>query len=78
MRWNHTLRLALAALILAGLTVAASGERAPRDLWIHPRNDAYDPARHYKDVSGELYYKAENDIHHGWARSWCAAASSPW
>ena len=35
------------------------------DLWVHPRNEAYDPKRHYRAPGGELYYHAENDIARG-------------
>lgn len=34
----------------------------PRDLWIHPRGESYQPELHYKAPDGELYYHAENDI----------------
>ncbi len=49
----------LAGLIAIPLPVAAA---AARDLWIHPRGEAYDPERHYRAADGELYYVAENDL----------------
>jgi hypothetical protein len=53
--------------LVAGLSAAAVfavDELAAytRDLWVHPRNETYDPAKHYRAADGELYYKAENDI----------------
>ncbi len=35
---------------------------AARDLWVHPRNATFDPGRHYRAPSGEVYFRAENDI----------------
>ena len=54
-------------LVVTGVTVVASGaldegDGSRRDLWIHPRNETYDPNRHYRDESLELYYAPENDI----------------
>lgn len=77
MPWKHYTSLGLVfltpfALLLVALS--ASGERrqassgAPADLWVHPRDDAFDPKFHYKDGGGELYYHAENDIARGLGR----------
>ncbi|UCE87639.1 MAG: hypothetical protein JSU66_08005, partial [Deltaproteobacteria bacterium] len=44
------------------VAVAAGAWAADFDLWIHPRNETYDPKIHYRDATGELYYHAENDI----------------
>jgi hypothetical protein len=52
-----TLGVALAAAI-----AIEELEAYTRDLWVHPREDTYDPARHYKDAAGELFYKHEREI----------------
>ncbi len=49
----------LASLLAIPLPLASV---AARDLWIHPRGEAYDAARHYRAPNGELYYLAENDL----------------
>jgi hypothetical protein len=49
----------LAGLLAVPLPVAAA---AARDLWIHPRGEAYDASKHYRAPNGELYYVAENDL----------------
>jgi uncharacterized membrane protein YgcG len=67
MCWKQLALLGSTTVVLACLALVATGEKrdpAP-DLWIHPRGDAYDPQRHYKDLAGELYYHAENDIARG-------------
>ena len=65
-RGKQLLLFAAGTLGLAALAIGAGAVEGPssgdEDLWIHPRNDAYDPSRHYKDPSGELFYKEENDI----------------
>ena len=50
--------LLVTAVAVAGAQVGG----AAFDRWIHPRGQAFDPARHYKDANGEVYYQAENDI----------------
>ena len=35
------------------------------DRWVHPRGEAFDADRHYKDSDGELFYHEENDIAQG-------------
>ena len=52
----------ISALATALLTLATIGVAWSRDLWIHPRGEAFNPDLHYRDASGQLYYKAENDI----------------
>jgi uncharacterized membrane protein YgcG len=49
---------------MASMPLFVGGYEAtpPRDLWIHPRGEVYDAARHYRDAKGELYYEAENDL----------------
>jgi hypothetical protein len=54
------------AVLGAGSVQAVAA--AKRDLWVHPRDDHYDPELHYKDSEGELYYHAENDIARGLGR----------
>jgi len=54
-------------LLATGVVVLAFGllrgdAHAELDLWIHPRGESYDPARHYRDAEGELYYRPENDL----------------
>ena len=50
-------------IVFAFAAVAvAEGAARLRDLWVHPRGEAYDPARHYRAPDGELYYHAENDL----------------
>ncbi len=64
MKASELLRLFGFVLNLTAVSVFAggSGAAASRDLWIHPRNETYDPAIHYRDSADELYYKAENGI----------------
>ncbi|MBW2422501.1 MAG: hypothetical protein JRH19_28520 [Deltaproteobacteria bacterium] len=50
---------------VASAFAAGSSFGAVLDLWIHPREEVYDPALHYVDPEGELYYHAENDIGQG-------------
>ena len=59
------LHLALVALLLFAPALGVAENPVDRDLWIHPRDDGYDPSRHYKAQDGELFYHAENDIHVG-------------
>ncbi len=54
--------LALAVASLPLLSGGLSEGEAPRDLWIHPRGETFDSARHYRAPDGELFFKAENDI----------------
>lgn len=75
MQWSHTLRLSVIACLLAMLSLGAAAERG--DLWIHPRGESYDPAKHYRDAGGELYYLAENDIHAGLGRIVIRGGSDP-
>ena len=49
-------------LVIASLVVGAQESASENDLWVHPRGETYDSERHYRDETGELYYKAENDI----------------
>jgi len=63
------LDLKLLRMLGIGLGVALAAaiaieelEAYTRDLWVHPREDTYDPARHYKDAAGELFYKHEREI----------------
>ncbi len=63
MKAGGRLRIAGLSLLFAFVAVVSGGHGAEsRDLWVHPRGDAYDAKRHYRDASGELYYKAENDL----------------
>jgi hypothetical protein len=75
MQWSHTLRLSVITFLLAMLSLGAAAERG--DLWIHPRGETYDPETHYRDSQGELYYKAENDIHAGLGRIVIRGGSDP-
>jgi hypothetical protein len=50
------------SLVIGSLIVGAQENASENDLWVHPRGETYDPERHYRDGTGELYYKAENDI----------------
>jgi hypothetical protein len=58
----------LGSRILATTLAGAIGvplplaESAARDLWIHPRGESFDAARHYRAADGELYYLEENDL----------------
>jgi hypothetical protein len=63
MRWNK-LPLVVALVCLSPFAQTAFAEAAGklRDLWIHPRNEAFDPALHYRAPNGELFYHAENDL----------------
>jgi hypothetical protein len=67
--------LSVITFLLAMLSLGAAAERG--DLWIHPRGESYDPAEHYLDSQGELYYKAENDIHAGLGRIVIRGGSDP-
>ena len=51
-------------LTLVIVSVIALGREGPseQDFWVHPRGEAFDPELHYKAGSGEIFYKAENDI----------------
>ncbi len=66
MSWIQLLRrpaaLAPGLLVTAVAVAGAQVGGAAFDRWIHPRGQAFDPARHYKDANGEVYYQAENDI----------------
>ena len=50
----------LSAFLVAALIVPAPVLSA--DIWIHPRGETFDPARHYRDPDGNLFYREENDI----------------
>ncbi len=56
---SRVLAIALAGAVGAPLPLAPT---AARDLWIHPRGDRFDAARHYRAPTGELYYVEENDL----------------
>lgn len=79
MRWKQLALLCSTTFALACLALVATGEKRDpaRDLWIHPRGDAYDPERHYRDLAGELYYHAENDIARGLGTVAVHGGSSP-
>ena len=63
----HVRLLAIYVVALGGIVAStliadshdgfAGTKGTPRDLWIHPRVETYDPERHYQDDSGELYYE---------------------
>ena len=72
---NSVVRLSVVTFLLAMLSLGAAAERG--DLWIHPRGDEYNPAKHYRDSQGELYYRAENDIHAGLGRIVIRGGSDP-
>ena len=63
MRWNK-LPLIVGLVCLSPFAQTAFAEAAAklRDLWIHPRNEVYNPAIHYRAPNGELFYHAENDL----------------
>jgi hypothetical protein len=63
----RTRRFLVTTLIPVGVALLASAGAAAllRDLWIHPRQEKYDPARHYRAPDGELYFHAENDLGKG-------------
>ena len=63
------LDLKLLRMLGIGLGVALAAaiaieelEAYTRDLWVHPREETYDPARHYRDGTGEIFYKHEREI----------------
>lgn len=60
-----SLRFALVAGLFFAPALGVAKGPVDRDLWVHPREDGYDPQRHYKAQDGELYYHAENDIQAG-------------
>jgi hypothetical protein len=47
------------------LVATGQGTALLRDLWIHPRGEAFDPAKHYKAPDGEIHFHAENDLGRG-------------
>lgn len=55
-----------------------SNASGPKDLWVHPRGDTYDAAKHYRDDTGELYYLEENDIEDALGRIELGVVSAPW
>jgi hypothetical protein len=52
----------LFALLIAPPQVVSILGGSARDLWVHPRQEPFDPARHYVGADGELYFVAENDL----------------
>jgi hypothetical protein len=56
MRWNK-LPLIVGLVCLSPFAQTAFAEAAAklRDLWIHPRNEKYNPAIHYRAPNGELF-----------------------
>jgi hypothetical protein len=63
----NDLKLLRMAGLTIGLAVAAviaveELEAYSRDLWVHPRTETFDPERHYKGPSGEIYYKHERQL----------------
>jgi hypothetical protein len=58
---RREISLAVACAFAASAGLAQTSPR-PRDLWIHPRGEAFQPELHYKDPAGELFYHAENDL----------------
>jgi hypothetical protein len=60
LKWNKRLAVLAASPFL--FAAAATGAAKLRDLWVHPRGETYDPARHYRAPDGELFYHAENDL----------------
>ncbi len=47
------------------LVASGKGAALLRDLWIHPRGEVYDPKLHDKAPTGELFFRAENDLGKG-------------
>ena len=67
MQWKTS---SISVFTVLGLTVlawVATGTTGAliRDLWIHPRGTAFDPALHYKAPDGEIFFHAENDLGKG-------------
>ena len=56
------LRLFRFACLLSLFALVCSGPSSARDAWVHPRNEPFDSEKHYRDGTGEIYYRAENDI----------------
>jgi len=67
MDWKKPLLVSIASLAVAAFALVAAGHGAEllRDLWIHPRGETFDPARHYKAPDGEIFFHAENDLGRG-------------
>jgi len=67
MQWKKPSLIVLASLSISVFALVATGEGAAivRDLWIHPRGETFDPAKHYKAPDGEIYFHAENDLGRG-------------
>lgn len=59
---RRTIALGTVCCFAAVAVVAQAVDPLPRDLWVHPRGDTYQPKIHYKDPTGEFFYHAENDI----------------
>lgn len=61
---NALSRLLIGLLVVQLVTPlpAQARSRAVRDRWVHPRGEAFDPERHYRDQSGEVYYVEERGI----------------
>ncbi len=69
MQWEKSSIFVLTILGLTVLALVATGTTALiRDLWIHPRGEAFDPELHYKAPNGEIFFHAENDISQGMGR----------
>ncbi len=59
---RRPIALGTVGCIAAVALIAQAVDPGPKDLWVHPRGDAYEPKIHYKAPTGELFYHAENDI----------------
>ncbi len=52
----------LLCAVLIGTLVVPGFVLARSDLWVHPRDETFESARHYRDADGNLYYPEENDL----------------
>lgn len=59
---KRTVALGTLCCFVTAAWIAQAVDPGARDLWVHPRGDAYEPKIHYKAPTGELFYHAENDI----------------
>lgn len=59
---KRTIALGTLCCFATAALIAQAVDPNTRDLWVHPRGDAYEPKVHYKAPTGELFYHAENDI----------------
>ena len=79
MQWKKTSLVIVVTLFVTTGAWVATGQGAAllRDLWIHPRGESFDPAKHYKAPDGEIYFQAENDLGRGLEAIVVHGGSSP-